>query len=62
MEKAHDAERKAQIKAAKARSDTRNVKGDGQKKAKPSSKAPGLLKAAILNNAREKQAQADTSA
>ena len=54
MERAQSAERRAQLTAAKARLDEDNT----QKKSKGSSRAPGLLKAAILNNARESQANA----
>jgi hypothetical protein len=56
MEKAQDAERKAHLKAVKTRLEVEFA----QKKSKGPSKAPGLLKAAILNNARESQANAST--
>jgi hypothetical protein len=45
MEKAQEAERKAQMKAMKARVDEAGEKGVGQPN------ASGLLKTAILNNA-----------
>jgi hypothetical protein len=49
MEKAQEAERKAQMKAMKARVEEAGKKGKGQ------ANAAGLLKAAILNNATQSQ-------
>ena len=54
MERAQDSEMKAQLKVMKTRLDEEVT----QKKPKGPSKAPGLLKAAILNNIRESQANA----
>jgi hypothetical protein len=50
MEKAQEAERKAQMKAMKAKVEEAGKKGKGQ------ANTSGLLKAAILNNATQNQA------
>ncbi|KAE8443728.1 hypothetical protein EG329_001408 [Mollisiaceae sp. DMI_Dod_QoI] len=55
MEKAHEAERKAEMRAMRARVDEAAKKGQNQGQGHANGNGKGLLKAAILNNAGKNQ-------